>query len=270
MRKRDKQDGELDSLREIFDFSNPNLLCFGISAEKARAILKSLEQFSGKNNYSTKTNGPDLAAEYNDTAIAVELFQYDASLSTSNGSKETKELNTAEKIFYNKVKQDIENGITESQFKTHRIRACSNRETFTGNFLRSIDKHKSKIDAYKKNVIGIKKMGQSECWFLAEDCCSISPIFQYQNGKDTPRFCTVLPPMYSWVANSLVATDIDGLIIMSDYPISNYVVFIKNDKENYRNLAKFFHFTDSTPVEFSNGGFAAFSAIPITKSDFEP
>lgn len=253
-----KKKNELEHLKQVYDFDNLSLLCFGVTKNKANSILQTLELFADKKNFATKVVGPDMVARYDNTAIGVEHFSYDASSKSRKGSAEKREIEREDNQFYAMAKEAAKKG--KSATKMHRMRSVSNEDTFINNFLAGFRDHNEHLGEYRKNIEQAFNNGNVECWFLAEDCSSISPFFSCESLINGVHEYALLPIMYCEVRLELAKSNVDGFIFVSNFPISNQFVFVKNNKESLKTVSNYYGFSDSMPVQFNNGAIMGFSS----------
>ena len=104
-------------------------------------------------------------------------------------------------------------------------------------------KHSERVYYYKKNI------GSDNIFFIVEDT-SIVPITIYSSGM---RRRNLIPALYNDIEEELLRISISGIFFLSNYPIENTVVFVKNTKEAYSALRESYRFFDSsTRIEIDN------------------
>lgn len=72
-------------------------------------------------------------------------------------------------------------------------------------------------------------------WFVAEDISVSGPMFNHGpiiiHGQ--PEF-PLLSILYKDIQEEILDSNIAGIISLSTFPISGYVVFIKNDPQSFK------------------------------------
>ncbi len=242
-----REETELSHLSKTFDLNNPYLRCFGIVESECRNILSNLSDFA--NEYSC--SGPDLYCKNDNSIIGIEHFAYDASSISKKGSKERRAINRVNKVFQEESRASFRNGHKEFQ-KVYNLDANGDIKTLKANFLSGYDKHANKIDSYNGNLIKKFNTKKPKIWLLAEDAGLMGPMFHSNYLVDGYPEIPLLPIFYKDVQNKIVKTPIEGIIFASTFPISNCVIFIRNETRSFEELREYYHFSDDVAIQFFN------------------
>lgn len=237
---------ELYNLNKIYDFKHPYLQCFGVDKQFANSILVNLSQFANQNTI----NGPDLYSKDNQNIITgIEHFEYDASRKSRRGSGERSEIERADREFLKEAREAASKGLNYSESYT--TKGNANNTTLKSNFLCSFKKHANKINAYEKNLKEHFHEDNVPIWFLAEDKNIMGPTISGVLAEGCPML-PALPVFYKEVYSEMLSSPIKGIIFISNYPVSNYIVFIKNTNTSLRSMAQYYHLNESISVSFPN------------------
>lgn len=238
---------ELSHLDKTFNLDNLYLRCFGISKDECRKMLSSISDFA--NDYSC--SGPDLYCKNNSSIIGVEHFEYDASNISKKGSKERRVVDRVNKDFQKESRLRFQNGHKEFQ-KTYSLNADGDIKTLKANFLSGFDKHVKKIDSYNSNLIKKFSTKKPDIWLLAEDVGSMGLMFHSNYLVDGFPETPLLPVLYKEIQEKIVKAPIQGIIFASTFPISNCMIFIRNEITSFKELQKYYHFSDDVAIQFFN------------------
>lgn len=252
---------ELERINKIYNPAMIQIQHFGVSEKFAKGIMQDLSCFANQNGLS----GPDLISNYNKRIIGIEHYEYDASRKTGRGSKERQEIERANSEFLKKAYVAAKEG--RSLTMECKLNTKASVDTLKSNFLSNFRKHQQKINNYKKNLEKIYSINDVSIWFTAEDTSINGPIFNHgsiiMHGQ--PEF-PLLPILYKDIQEEILNSNVDGIIMLSNFPISGYVVFIKNDFQSFKDLTKFYRFSEDLPIRFFNDstyGFHSFCAFDV-------
>ena len=244
---------ELKHLSKTFNFQRAHILAFGITEEEARNMLISMRQFGGTKQDKTEIDGPDMVSVFDGHKIGIEHFEYDASPKGRKGSFERKLLEKAAKQFEKEAREALKTQpscfLTKQLDNKNSIKALKN--SFSKNFL----EHKPKTQYYRKNI------SSNKIWFLAEDSSAMTPMVYSFFLDGFPEY-PLLPVFYDEMQKQVLSSDIEGIILASTFPVSNYFVFVRNDEQSFRAFSDHYHFDEKLPIQVfsdSNIGFSAFT-----------
>lgn len=255
-----KRETELAHLNKVFDFDNSYLRCFGINKSKCSKILSNLSDFANRCSCS----GPDLYCKIDNSIIGIEHFTYDASNQSKNGSKERRAIDRVNKVFQEESRLSFQNGRKELQ-KTYNLNADGNVKTLKANFLSGYNKHIKKINSYTNNLTEKLNVKKPDIWLIAEDVSLMGPVFHSNYLVDDYSEIPLLPVFYEDIQGKIAKSPIQGIIFASTFPISNCIIFIRNEAKSFRKLQKYYHFSDNVAIQFFNNSSYTCSSFLIAE-----
>lgn len=238
---------ELEHINKIYNPVQIRIKHFGVSEQFAKDIICNLSCFANRYELS----GPDLISNCDKRIIGIEHYEYDASRKTRRGSEERREVERANSEFLKKARIAAQEG--KNLTIERKLNAEASIDTLKSNFLENFKKHHQKINNYKKNLEKIYNMEGSPVWFVAEDTSISGPMFNHGSTiiHGQPEF-PLLPILYEDIQKEILDSNIDGIIILSNFPISNYAVFIKNKPQSFKDLVEYYAFSEDLPIRFFN------------------
>lgn len=114
------------------------------------------------------------------------------------------------------------------------------------------DKHIDRIDSHNDNLIKKFNVKKPNIWLLVEDAGLMGSMFHSNYLVDGYPEFSLLPIFYEDIQDKIVKASIEGIIFASTFPISNCLVFIRNNTRSFEELQKYYHFSDNVAIQFFN------------------
>lgn len=229
-----KNRDELMRLRRILG-KNPRIYNFGVDRCFVRDFLSGLAQIPSSELLGCVVQGPDMMTKIGLKEYIVEHFTYDSSSKVKKGSRTKKNIESRHKEDLKFFESECLLNRIDNDLYVHTIKTDSSVQNLINTFSINFDEHEKKFLAYKQNT------KNDHLWLIAENT-DIVPITMYTRLDGYNRRAQVLPIFYEEVETKLLNSEIDGIMFVSNYPISNCVVCIKNSPESFRTLRAYFQF----------------------------
>ncbi len=237
---------ELEHLLNTHHLRQVSPQCFGVERQFASDLLKTMSNFAD----GRIIKSPDMYAKHYKKIIGIEHFEYDSSKKTKQGSAERSGIEQANRAFLKEARAAAMRG--QDLSRTCIIKTDSSIAALKANFLNNFRKHKRQIDTYESNLKSKFSISDVPIWFLAEDVSAVGVSFYNHFIIDShPRF-PLLPIFYEDVREEILQSSIDGIIFISSFPISNFVVFIANNQSSFLQIAKHYHFDKNSIIDLSD------------------
>lgn len=104
------------------------------------------------------------------------------------------------------------------------------------------DKHIDRIDSHNDNLIKKFNVKKPNIWLLVEDAGLMRSMFHSNYLVDGYPEISLLPIFYEDIQDKIVKASIEGIIFASTFPISNCLVFIRNNTRSFEELQKILPF----------------------------
>lgn len=234
---------ELKHLLDTYYLRQVRPQCFGVSQQFASSVIKSMSNFADGRTIKS----PDIYARHGGAVIGVEHFEYDCSKKTRRGSAERLGIERANREFLEVAYKAAKHG--HDMFETYDIKTNSSVAALKGNFLDGFRRHQRQIDTYKLNLHNAFGANNAPIWFLAEDVSSMGLNFYTHLIIDSHPRIPLLPIFYKDVQEEILKSPIAGIIFVSSFPISQFVVFIANNSSSFDQIVQHYHFSEDLPIE---------------------